>query len=214
MKYPLLSLLIPCVLFACTSKVERSTSNVSQEESHAHVVSDESSFGDYADSVNTGLISPDTYTGSPRRMAMATLSGNHVHIEYGSPGVRGRIIWGGLVAYDEVWAAGAHNATSINFSQDISIDNQIIPAGKYGFFIIPGKETWTLILNKNYDQHLADDYNEKDDIFRYETQPEDMGYEVPRLTYEVIELGEGRGLIEMAWENVKVSLPFYNEEGV
>ena len=40
---------------------------------------------------------------SPKMTAMAMVSTNHVHIEYGSPSVRGRNIWNGLVAYNQVW---------------------------------------------------------------------------------------------------------------
>jgi hypothetical protein len=67
----------------------------------------------YADSVNEGIIITDTLKSSPRRAAMATIKGCHIHIDYSSPGVKGRSIWGGLVAYDQVWAAGAHTATKL-----------------------------------------------------------------------------------------------------
>ena len=56
---------------------------------------------------------------SPRLSAMAMIGDNHVHIDYGSPSVRGRTIWNGLVAYNQVWATGAHKATWIEFSKDI-----------------------------------------------------------------------------------------------
>jgi hypothetical protein len=59
---------------------------------------------------------------SPRMAAMAMVGNNHVHIDYGSPSVRGRNIWNGLVAYDQVWATGAHRATTIDFSDDVIID--------------------------------------------------------------------------------------------
>ncbi|MEZ4904260.1 MAG: DUF2911 domain-containing protein [Spirosomataceae bacterium] len=48
---------------------------------------------------------------SPRTSAMAMVGDNHVHIDYGSPSVRGRNIWNGLSCYDQVWATGAHKAT-------------------------------------------------------------------------------------------------------
>ena len=58
---------------------------------------------------------------SPRKTAMALVGKNHVHIDYGSPSVRGRNIWNGLVAYDQVWATGAHKATWVEFSSDVQI---------------------------------------------------------------------------------------------
>lgn len=161
----------------------------------------------YADSVNLGLVA-DTIKSSPVRQTMTMLNGNHIHIKYGSPGVRERTIWGGLVAYDEVWATGAHDATSIMFDKDVMINNQKIPAGTYGFFTIPGKEEWTLILNKNYEQHLADEYNQAEDVIRVSVKAEKQDQITQRLTYKIEPSDQKSGNISVYWEYVKVSLPF------
>ncbi len=142
---------------------------------------------------------------SPRTNAMANIGETHVHIDYSSPGVRGRTIWGGLVAYDVVWVTGAHQATSISFDNFLKIDGKVIPAGKYAFFTIPGKEEWTLILNENHDQHLADDYDEARDIIRIKVVPEKLEQLVESLTYEVKPTEENKGVISVSWEHLKVS---------
>ena len=71
---------------------------------------------------------------SPHTSAMEMIGDAHIHIDYSSPGVRGRIIFGGLVGYDNVWQAGAHNATWIETNKDLIINDEILPKGKYGFF--------------------------------------------------------------------------------
>lgn len=142
---------------------------------------------------------------SPRTNAMANFGEVHVHIDYSSPGVRGRTIWGGLVAYDQVWVTGAHKATSVNFNKDVKINEQTVPAGTYGFFTIPGKEEWTVILNKNYEQHLADDYNEAEDVVRFQVVPEELPEMVESLTYEVKPIEGNKGTISVMWEHKKVS---------
>jgi hypothetical protein len=163
--------------------------------------------GGYADSVNAGLIKTDTMKRSPSRVAMADIGASHIHIEYGSPGVRGRTIWGGLVAYDQVWAAGAHNATRISFSKDVVFGGTKVPAGTYAFFLIPGKDAFTVILNKNYEQHLADEYDQKDDLLRVTIKPVAPAKTVQRLTYEVVETGKGEGQVRFSWENKVVKVP-------
>lgn len=162
---------------------------------------------DYAQRVNEGVIKEDTMKGSPHRTAMANIGDLHVHIEYGSPGVKGRIIWGGLVPYDKVWSTGAHQATKVSFSRDVIIAGKVIPAGDYGFFTIPGKDKWTLILNKNYDQHLSDEYNAAEDVVRVEVTPGKPEKIIQRLTYKVKKLSPTAGEITVQWENVSVSLP-------
>ncbi len=142
---------------------------------------------------------------SPKTAAMANVGEAHIHIDYSSPRMRGREIWGGLVAYDEVWATGAHRATAINFPKDVMINGTEVPAGKYGFFTIPGEDTWTLIINKNWDQHMADDYNASEDVVRITVKPEKLTENQEELLYTVTETGDNKGKISMAWEKLRVS---------
>lgn len=164
----------------------------------------------YADSVNSGIIPHDTLRGSPVRIAMDFIGSNHVHIEYGSPGVRGRVIWGGVVAYDHVWATGAHHATSIEFSKDIIVDDTKLKAGRYAFFTIPGRDTWTLILNSNWDQHLTDEYKVSEDLIRIHVKPQYADTLTQRLTYIIRKVSDTEGTIVMSWERLSITLPFEN----
>ena len=149
----------------------------------------------------------DTIKGSPQRSAMANIGPVHVHLEYSSPGVRGRIIWGGLVPFREVWVTGAHNATSIQFYDQVKIAGKVVPKGKYAFFTIPDTSEWTLILNRNWDQHLADEYDAKDDILRIKVKPDTLSTVQERLLYKVLADNDQQGKIEMHWEKLKISLP-------
>ncbi len=147
---------------------------------------------------------------SPKMAAMAIVGENHVHIEYGSPSVRGRNIWNGLVAYNQVWATGAHKATWIDFGQDVMIQGKHIPKGKYGFFTIPDKKTWTLILSKTWDMHLGDDYKPENDVIRISVKPQKNKNLIEALTYEVISTSPNQGKIKMSWELLNVSFEFKN----
>ena len=113
----------------------------------------------------------DTGKKSINSMAVGVINGDSVKISYHSLGVRKRIIWGGLVPYDEVWVTGAHDATTIEIDKAFVIGGKEIITGKYAFFTIPGKSEWTIIINKNWKQHLINDYDEKDDIIRFKVKP-------------------------------------------
>ena len=145
---------------------------------------------------------------SPHTSAMAMVGDAHIHIDYSSPGVRGRIIFGGLVGYDNVWQAGAHNATWIETNRDILINENLLKAGKYGFFTIPTKDKWTIILNKNWNQHGKDDYNVDDDVLRFDVTPEIYEQITEQLTYQVEKLNNKEGIISLSWEKVSLSFPF------
>ena len=148
---------------------------------------------------------------SPRLSAMTMVGSNHVHIDYGSPSVRGRSIWNGLVAYNQVWATGAHKATWIDFSQDVVIEGQSVPKGKYGFFTIPDKKQWVLIISKTWDMHLADDYKPENDLVRIKVKPRKSKELVEALTYAVIPKNEKKGTIKLSWEYVNVAFDFENK---
>jgi hypothetical protein len=143
---------------------------------------------------------------SPHQTAMTMIGDAHIHIDYSSPGVRSRIIFGGLLTYDMVWQAGAHKATWLETNKDLLISGQLLPAGKYGFFTIPSKETWTLIFNSNWDQHGKDEYDEKEDVLRFTVTPEISEEITEHLIYTVAEIDETHGAISLSWE--KVSLKF------
>ncbi|MCW5903525.1 MAG: DUF2911 domain-containing protein [Cyclobacteriaceae bacterium] len=151
---------------------------------------------------------PDTIKGSPKAYAVGKIGGANFTINYYSPATRGRMIWGGLVAYDNVWVTGAHKATSIEFDKDIKIGGTMVPSGKYAFFTIPGKNLWTIIINKNWNQHLADDYSQAEDVVRLAVAPEVEELPQERLRYVIKGDGDKAGEIMLYWEKLEVSLPF------
>ena len=155
---------------------------------------------------NPNLIK-DTTKKSIKSMAYAIVNGDSIKINYHSPGVRKRIIWGGLVPFDEVWVTGAHDATTIEMPKAFVVNGKTIPAGKYAFFTIPGKNEWTVIINKHWKQHLASEYDEKDDIARIKVKPMKVDH-TERLQY-FVETGKGKeGKIAVAWESLKIEIPF------
>ena len=188
-------IILAVVFTACSTSGEKQTEQKSDEMDHsAHM----------ADSKE------QPKSKSPMQMAMTNVGKNHVHIEYHSPSKRGRQIFGGLVAYGEVWVTGAHNATSIRFSKDVEIGGVEIPEGKYALFTIPREDEWTVIINKNWDQHLADEYDQAEDIVRLKVTPEKLDEPVESLTYEVIAEDAKTGTIVISWDDVRISFTIKN----
>ena len=145
---------------------------------------------------------------SPHATAMTMIGDAHIHIDYSSPGVRDRSIFGGLLSYDMVWQAGAHNATWLETNQDLIIDGKTLSAGKYGFFTIPSKEEWTIIFNTNWDQHGKDEYDEKEDVLRFKVKSILSETTTEHLEYKVIKKSDTEGSISLAWEKVLIDFNF------
>ena len=179
--------LIPVVMIACTNY-----SSDEQDVPHQH------------DSSATPL-ARDTSKKSIPSEASNTIGSATINIKYHSPAVRGRVIWGGLVSYDNVWVTGAHSATTIEVDKDFMVGGKTIPSGKYALFTIPSKDEWTIIINKNWDQHLADEYDEKDDIVRVKAKPAITTAITERLKYEIEQVTANTGNIIISWEKIRVS---------
>lgn len=149
----------------------------------------------------------DTSKKSIKSMAYAIVNGDSIKINYHSPGVRKRIIWGGLVPYDEVWVTGAHDATTLEMPKTFIVNGKEIPAGKYALFTIPGKNEWTIIINKQWKQHLATEYDEKEDVIRLKVKPGKNAH-TERLQYFIETNSNNKGKLSVAWEKIKIELPF------
>jgi hypothetical protein len=89
---------------------------------------------------------------SPPATATGKVNGATITINYSSPSVKGRKIWGELVPYDQVWRAGANEATLFTTDKDIQVEGKTLKAGKYSLYAIPGEKTWTVIFNSQTGQ--------------------------------------------------------------
>lgn len=122
---------------------------------------------------------------SPAASTMYTIGTTEFKVEYSSPGVKGRTIWGDLVPYNEVWRTGANASTKISFSNDVSINNVKVPKGTYALYTIPSETDWTVIINKNTDHWGADGYDESEDIVRLKTTPKSMDNSSERMLFSI-----------------------------
>jgi hypothetical protein len=74
--------------------------------------------------------------------------GKTIHLDYSSPRMKGRKIFGGLVPYGEPWRAGANEATTFVIDADMNVGGKAVPAGSYTIFTLPTADAWTLIISK------------------------------------------------------------------
>lgn len=137
---------------------------------------------------------------SPPREAVGQIGGVDIKIDYSSPAVKGRTIWGDLEPYGEVWRTGANEATTIEISQDVKIEGQTLAAGRYAVFTIPNPDEWTVIFNKEADQWGDYNYDESKDALRVEVSPTNLEEKFERLEFEVRE-----GDIALRWDRLEVA---------
>ncbi|MDX1941286.1 MAG: DUF2911 domain-containing protein [Saprospiraceae bacterium] len=139
---------------------------------------------------------------SPPAEAKATVGDLAISINYNSPAVKGRKIFGGLEPYDKVWRTGANEATIFEVNKDVMINDQKLSAGKYALFSIPTENgDWTVIFNKEANQWGAYNYKESEDVLRVKVKPGKTAALQERLDFK-IDATNSVGKVIFSWENV------------
>lgn len=145
---------------------------------------------------------------SPAKTAEGTVGDAKITINYSSPAVKGRVVYGdsdALVPLGEVWRAGANEATTFTTTKDIMVQGKKLPAGTYSFFIIAGEQSSTFIFNKTAKQWGAFDYDQAQDALRVDVPSQQTSSMEERLVYEV-----KPSSFEVRWEYGKASATLSN----
>jgi hypothetical protein len=133
---------------------------------------------------------------SPAEVVQGKFKNATVSINYSSPSVKNRAIWGELVPFGKVWRAGANEATTFETDKDLMIEGQKLPAGKYSFFVIPEKNQATVIFNKVSKQWGSSKYNEAEDAIRVKVKPQVRKEKAEQLVYRFTPKS-----IVLSWDN-------------
>ena len=142
---------------------------------------------------------------SPKARAEQRVGVTDFSIEYSSPGVKGRKIWGGLVPYDKAWRAGANQSTTLTASRDFKLGTTPMKAGSYSIFMIPGDKSWTVILNA--DTNAGGNHDPKKDVARVTVTPTQLAEPRERLTYIFTSSTDDQTGLDLEWEKVRVRVP-------
>lgn len=145
---------------------------------------------------------------SPDKAVSQKIGYTEVEITYGSPAVKNRQLWGELVPYDKVWRAGANNATTVEFSDKVLIENTPLDSGKYALFIFPREnDKWTVIFNRVHKQWGAFRYDESEDVLRVDVVPRRKTTLSENLTYSIEQLGYQYGRLVLHWGYTEIVVP-------
>ena len=148
---------------------------------------------------------PDLPRPSPMSKLFQTVGLTDIEVEYYSPAVNGRTVWGDLVTMDKIWRTGANKATKITFSTDVEINGNKVEKGAYSVFSIPSATEWTVIFNKETELWGTGGYEESKDVLRIKVKPETIDHK-ERFTFHYLTFTDKEATLCFEWE--KVRIPF------
>ena len=124
---------------------------------------------------------------------------------YSRPHLQGRTLFVDLLKYGQPWRLGANEASEIDFYRDVTIQQKIIPAGRYIFYCIPREKNWDIILNTNIDTWGLKADSTKD--FQHFSIP--VTHNNPKLEYltMVFEKTKTGADLIIAWSDLLTRLP-------
>jgi hypothetical protein len=155
-----------------------------------------------ADAQDRGSMLPRV---SPNASVSQTVGVTTVEITYGRPATRDRTIFGEFVSYGDVWRTGANEATVIDVSTPVSISGEMLAAGRYSLFTIPGEDEWTIIFNETADQWGAYNYDESKDALRVTTESM-SGPDHEMLTFAFESVTDTSATLLIQWADTHVPI--------
>lgn len=135
--------------------------------------------------------------------------GTYVHIVYGRPYVRGRLVYGGLVAWDAPWVTGAHYATELTATAPVSVGGRTLAAGTYSLVTVPRRNgPWRVAINRGVGGHLTDTYDPALDVLSLDIRPDTLAARAEALTFRFEPGGGSSGaVLSFAWDRLGFRLP-------
>lgn len=151
---------------------------------------------------------------SPAASVSQVVGFTKITIDYSSPAVKGRKVWGELVPYGASWRAGANAATTIEFSTGVSIAGTNVRPGKYSLFITPQQSgDWTVHLNSKgnsvftymKDGKIDEEALAKDDAVAIKVTPKMVDESMERLMFFISPENNKVGKVHFGWEKARFS---------
>jgi len=136
----------------------------------------------------------------------STVQGANIVITFGQPARRGRLLFGGIVPWNERWRTGANRATHFRTDRDLVLGGLDVPAGEYTLFTIPAPDGGTLIVNRETGQN-GNNYDPQQDLGRVPMEIRELEPSVENFTIEAVETAES-GELRLMWGETVFVVPF------
>lgn len=156
--------------------------------------------------LNAQVKTPQT---SPHSTLTQVVGLTEVTVDYNRPSAKGRIIFGDLVPFGELWRTGANANSTVSFSEDVIINGATVKKGKYALFTTPKADMWEVIFYTDTDNWGTPEVWDANKVaVLVNVDPVALSNAVESLTISIGNLTNDSATIDIAWEKTMVSVKF------
>ena len=149
--------------------------------------------------LNAQLTSP---VASPRANLSQNIGLVNISVDYSRPSKKGRTIFGNLVPYNKIWRTGANQATTFSVSDDIKINNQLVPKGEYHIYSVPREKRLDLIIyNKTDNWGSLKEFDESLIVARVVSEFIELPFSVETFEISFDNISNNGSTINIIWDN-------------
>lgn len=131
-----------------------------------------------------------------------------IELTYSRPNIKNRQLFkegSELAPLGKVWRTGANSATRIKVTDPIEIAGKPLDTGTYAIYTIPGKNEWTVIINKGA-KNWGSEYIEANDVFRVVVPAGKMKESMETFTMQFANIKTESCELHLMWGNTYVSI--------
>lgn len=149
---------------------------------------------------------------SPLQTVKQNFGLGEIGVEYSRPSAKGRVIYGDVVAFGNVWRTGANGATKITIGEDTKVEGNPISAGTYALYTMPGKDAWDIMFYKDLTLGgNVGEYKKEDEVLRVSVKPTALTQKVETFTINFADITATTCNVELLWEQTRVAFKLTTE---
>ncbi len=130
-----------------------------------------------------------------------------IELTYSRPSTGGRRVFGDIVPYGKLWRTGGNTTAKLSFSDPIEIYGRKLDSGIYALYMIPGLESWEIIINKGTKNTGIDGYKESEDVIRFKVDPIKTKTKTESLSFQFADIKPERCELHLMWEKKLIVIP-------
>ena len=139
---------------------------------------------------------------SPRAKVSQKVGLVNINLDYSRPSKKGRTIFGNIVPFDQIRRTGANQATSISFSDDVKINNQLVEAGEYHVYSVPRENSLDLVIYKKTDAWGSlTSFDESLIKARVTSDFYDLPFSIETFTISFGDISNAGASLNISWDN-------------